>query len=48
MRDSIQKALGRLEPNDSPRTESIFVTWSSKIYHEVYGGAPVIKINFFV
>jgi hypothetical protein len=31
---------GRLEPNDSPRGESIFVTGSPKIYHEARGGAP--------
>ena len=30
----VEADAGRLEPNDSPRGESIFVTWSPKIYHE--------------
>jgi len=32
---------GRPGPNDSPRGESIFVTWSPKIYHEARDGAPI-------
>lgn len=35
----VEADAGRLEPNDSPRGESIFVTWSPKIYHEARGGA---------
>jgi len=36
----VEADAGRLEPNDSPRGESIFVTWSPKIYHEARDGAP--------
>ncbi len=32
--------VGRPGPNDSPRGESIFVTWSPKIFHEARDGAP--------
>ena len=31
---AVDTDTGRQEPNDSPRGESIFVTWSPKIYHE--------------
>ncbi|NOR80148.1 MAG: hypothetical protein GQ529_04830 [Methyloprofundus sp.] len=41
----VEADAGRLEPNDSPRGESIFVTGSPKIYHEARGGAP-IKFQF--
>ncbi len=34
----VEADAGRLEPNDSPRGESIFVTWSPKIYHEASDG----------
>ncbi len=30
----VEVYAGRLESNDSPRGESIFVTWRPKIYHE--------------
>ena len=30
---------------DSPRGESILVTWSPKIYHEARCGAPIRKIG---
>jgi hypothetical protein len=38
----VEADAGRQEPNDSPRGESIFVTWSPKIYHEARGGAPAL------
>jgi len=38
----VEADAGRLEPNDSLRRESIFVTWSPKIYHEARDGAPNI------
>jgi len=31
---------GRPRPKDSPSGESIFVTWSPKIYHEALADAP--------
>ena len=37
----VEADAGRLEPNDSPRGESIFVTGSPKIYHEARDGAPI-------
>ena len=37
---SLWRTQGGWSLNDSPRGESIFVTWSPKIYHEVRGGAP--------
>jgi hypothetical protein len=41
----VEADAGRLEPNDSPRGESIFVTGSPKIYREARGGAPDRSIN---
>jgi hypothetical protein len=37
---------GHLEPNDSPRGKSIFMTGSPKIYHEARGGAPELPNDF--
>ena len=38
---SLWRTQGGWSLNDSPRGESIFVTWSPKIYHEARGGAPI-------
>ncbi len=38
---------GRPGPDDSPRGESIFVTWSPKIFLEARDGAPVAFFTWF-